>query len=63
MEEYIWPEGDDFQHSEHAEHAFCYDLTCPCHDNQDSINNLHQAHQDGLVTDRERDNIYRGKGV
>jgi hypothetical protein len=45
----------------HNNTGFCYDMTHECHENQDSIGELHQDHQDGLVSDADRDRIYHGK--
>lgn len=45
----------------HNNTGFCYDMGHECHENQDSIQDLQQDHQDGLVSDDDRDNIYRGK--
>ncbi len=45
----------------HNNTGFCYDMTHECHENQESMGELHQDHQDGLVSDADRDNIYRGK--
>lgn len=32
-----------------------------CHENAESIAELHQDHQDGLASDADRDRLYRGK--
>jgi hypothetical protein len=45
----------------HNDIGFCYDMAHECHENQDSIQELHQAHQDGLASDVDRDRIYQGK--
>lgn len=45
----------------HNNTGFCYDMSHECHENQESIQELHQAHQNGLVSDADRDRIYRGK--
>ncbi len=45
----------------HNNAGFCYDMGHECHENQQSIQDLHQDHQDGLVSDTDRTNIYRGK--
>ena len=42
---------------------FCYDDTCPDREDQDAINELEQARQDGLVSDEDVDLIYHGKTV
>jgi hypothetical protein len=45
----------------HNNTGFCYDMSHACHENQESIQDLQQDHQDGLVSDADRDRIYRGK--
>ena len=45
----------------HNNTGFCYDMTHECHENQESIGELYQDHQNGLVSDADRDNIYQGK--
>jgi hypothetical protein len=45
----------------HNDAGFCYDMTHECHENQQSLQELQQDHQDGLVSDNDRDRIYRGK--
>jgi hypothetical protein len=45
----------------HNNTGFCYDMDHECHENQESIHQLHRDHQDGLVSDTDRDNIYQGK--
>jgi hypothetical protein len=41
--------------------GFCYDMAHECHENPESIAELHQDHQDGFVSDADRDRIYQGK--
>ena len=60
-EYYVWPEGEAY--SEHDEHAFCYDMSCPCHENQSNIDQLGQQHNDGLVSTDDANRIYRGRTV
>jgi hypothetical protein len=38
----------------HNNTGFCYDLSHECHENQESIQELHQDYQDGLVSDADR---------
>lgn len=48
----------------HDGNGFCYDMTCPCHeDNQDGKERLGQAVTDGEVTVGEADDIYHGRTV
>lgn len=56
-------EQDEFAFSEHKRHDFCFDMTCPCHEDQENISDLGEAYQDGLVSASDADNIYRGKVV
>jgi hypothetical protein len=46
-----------------AEHHFCDDMTCPCHEDSDNIGALGEAVQEGHATTEEADRIYRGKNV
>jgi hypothetical protein len=48
---------------EHNDMGFCVDPTCPDKEDQDLINNLHQAVQDGEITVEEADLIYNGRTV
>lgn len=45
----------------HTPGHFCPDMSCPDKEDQDAINQLHAWHQDGLLSDEDRDNIYRGR--
>lgn len=47
----------------HNDIGFCYDMNHECHENPESIAELQQYHQDGLVSDEDRDRIYQGKTV
>jgi hypothetical protein len=47
----------------HDGNGFCYDLSCPCHENQDNVGAIGQAVQDGEVTVDEANNIYHGRTV
>jgi len=47
----------------HTGSGFCYDMTCPCHEDGECIHNLGQAVQDGLASSADADRIYRGKNV
>ena len=50
---------DETIHS--ADHPFCDDMTCPCHEDSDAVGELNGYHQDGLVSTNDADRIYRGK--
>lgn len=62
QEYYVYPvlEGSDYR--EHTtDHPFCGDMTCPCHEDQDNIEELNGYHQEGLVSTGDADNIYHGR--
>jgi hypothetical protein len=42
------------------DHPFCDDLTCPCHEDQEAIAELHGYYDAGLVSRDDADRIYRG---
>jgi hypothetical protein len=54
---------DDEDYLEHNEGGFCDDMPHECHENPDSIADLNQAIQDGLITTHDADTIYRGKTI
>ena len=58
-EYYVEPAGFAF----HEGSGFCYDMTCPCHENSDSIQTLGEAVQEGLATTTDADRIYHGQTV
>jgi hypothetical protein len=45
------------------ENPFCDDMTCPCHSDQDNIDTLHQAYDDGLVSADDATHIYHGRTI
>lgn len=45
------------------EHPFCYDPKCPCKEDQDNIQALGDAVQEGLASVADADRIYRGQTV
>ncbi len=60
--------GDNFipviptDYREHtAEHPFCWNPTCPCHEDSEEINAIYQAVQDGLMTPEEATDFVLGK--
>lgn len=62
------PYADNFtpvistDHAVHThEHPFCYDQTCPCHEDEDAIAAVNQAIQDGLMTSDEATDFVSGK--
>ncbi|BCL83512.1 hypothetical protein ccbrp13_59770 [Ktedonobacteria bacterium brp13] len=64
------PYGDNFipvipvDWKEHtAEHPFCCDPTCSCHEDESNIDRVYQEYQDGEVTEQEATYIVQGKTV
>jgi hypothetical protein len=64
------PYGDNFipvipidyqQHSD--ERPFCWDQTCPCHDDEEVILETSQAVEDGLMTPEEATDFVNGRMV
>jgi hypothetical protein len=47
----------------HDGSGFCYDMRCPCHEDEVNIQTLGKQVQDGLATPSEADRIYRGRNV
>jgi len=60
-EYYVSPvaDGDYFIHSD--DHPFCDDMSCPCHEDEDNVQQLGEQFSDGLVSRDDADRIYRGK--
>jgi hypothetical protein len=54
---------NDNQYSEHTEHMFCSDMTCPCKEDRELIGKLNQQIQDGEASVDDANRIYRGKTV
>ena len=49
-------------YKEHTlEHPFCWNSTCPCHEDGEEINAVNQAVQDGLMTPEEATDYVLGK--
>ena len=57
-EYYVYPVEDLPFHT--LDHPFCDDLTCPCHEDQEAIAELHGYYDAGLVSRDDADRIYRG---
>ena len=64
----IQPYGDNFipvvpvDYKEHTpENPFCWDESCPCHEDEEAIANVNPAVQDGLITPSEATDFVRGK--
>lgn len=60
-QEHLQAYGEYLPHTDDL--PFCNEMDCPCHDDQDAINDLNDQYQDGLVTAEERDNIYGGVNI
>ena len=58
----VWPEMDA-QAIHTPENPFCWDMTCPCHGNQEAIEQTAQDVADGLLSVDDADRFYRGKTV
>jgi hypothetical protein len=52
---------EDDNEAEHNSSGFCNDMTCPCHEDSESIDGLNQAVVDGEASPDDADRIYRGK--
>ena len=57
-EYYVYP-VDPIIHT--LENPFCDDMSCPCHNDTDAINDLNGYYQDGLVSPEDANRIFRGK--
>jgi hypothetical protein len=44
-------------------HPFCWDETCPCHEDQDAIAQVAQHVTDGLMTPSEATDFVGGRGI
>jgi hypothetical protein len=47
----------------HNDSGFCYDPTCPCHEDRELITDLNQHVVDGEASSTDADRIYHGKAV
>ena len=52
---------DSLEHT--TDRPFCWDMTCPCHEDPDTIAEVHQAYQDGLLTAENATQIVRGQTI
>lgn len=50
---------DEILHT--ANNPFCWDTTCPCHEEQDTIATVAKHVQDGLFTPQEATDFVNGK--
>lgn len=42
-------------------YPFCWDITCPCHQDLEALAQVAQAHEDGLCTTEEAKRIMAGR--
>jgi hypothetical protein len=61
-EYYVFP-YDEENEVTHNSSGFCDDMTCPCHEDNESISDLNQAVQDGEASPDDANRIYRGQTV
>ena len=54
---------DDNQYSEHTEHLFCSDMTCPCHESKALVEELAEYVDEGLASTNDANRLYRGRNV
>src|SRR5690349_7441988 len=48
-------------HAVHTpENPFCDDLTCPCHEDEEAIEMVNEAYQEGLITAQDATDIVKG---
>ena len=45
----------------HADHQFCTDMSCPCHEDPDKIGLLESFRQEGEVSIDDANRIFRGQ--
>jgi hypothetical protein len=57
----VIPTEDELLHT--TENPFCWDSSCDCHEDSDSIAIVAQHVQDGLFTPQEATNFVNGKTI
>jgi len=50
-------------YSEHSEHLFCSDMSCPCHEDKYLVEELGEQVDEGLASTNDANRIYRGYNV
>jgi len=53
--------GDYVEHT--PDSPFCWDESCPCHEDQAAIRHVDQAYQDGLITAEDAIRIVQGRTI
>lgn len=59
-EYYVYP-VDPSMGLHNADHLFCDDPTCPCHEDQDNMATLQGWYDEGLIGESDGKKIYRGQ--
>lgn len=63
-EYYVYPIIQGSNYVEHDEdHLFCDDPTCPCHEDQDNLDQLQGWYDNGEIGSVDGDLIYRGRTI
>ena len=63
-EYYVYPTLEGSNYTEHdADHLFCDDPTCPCHEDSDNLETLQEWYSEGLIGSMDGENIYRGRTI
>jgi len=64
------PYGDNFipvipvDYKQHSDgRPFCWDQTCPCHEDEGAIHQINEAVEDGLITPKEATDFVNGRMV
>jgi hypothetical protein len=50
-------------HEHTDENPFCWNETCPCHEDEDAIATINDAVQNGLMTPEEATDFVKGRGI
>ena len=58
---YVVPVEEDLLHT--SDHPYCWDSTCPCHENQEAFVHIQQYVFDGLMTPDEAVLFVAGRTV
>ncbi len=52
---------DELEHT--VSRPFCWNLSCPCHEDTGEIGKVAKAVSDGLLTPQEATDFVRGRGI
>ncbi len=61
-EYYVYPASVD-QPVHTADHLFCDDDTCPCHEDEENLQTLQGWYDNGLLGATDGDLLYRGRTI